>query len=105
MLRTALGIVKDGKIETLEGIILPEGQRVLVTMLPDDDILEQKASQETLKQDYSINDIESLLKQNGQTTDADIARQRETARRMREARDKMPPLRMSIKEMVEEGRV
>ena len=55
--------------------------------------------------DYSINDIERLLKQNGQTTDADIARQRETARRMREARDKMPPLGMSIKEMVEEGRV
>ena len=45
-----------------------------------------------------------LLKQNGQTTDADIARQREIARRMREARDKMPPLGMSIKEMVEEGR-
>ena len=55
--------------------------------------------------DYSINDIESLLTQNGQTTDADIARQREAARRMREARDKMPPLDMSIKEMVEEGRV
>ena len=55
--------------------------------------------------DYSINDIEPLLKQNGQTTDADIARQREIARRMREARDKMPPLDMSIKEMVEEGRV
>ena len=55
--------------------------------------------------DYSINDIEPLLKQNGQTTDADIAKQREIARRMREARDKMPPLDMSIKEMVEEGRV
>ena len=39
--------------------------------------------------DYSINDIEPLLKQNGQTTDADIARQREIARRMREVRDKM----------------
>ena len=38
-------------------------------------------------------------------TDADIARQREIARRMREARDKMPPPGMSIKEMVEEGRV
>ena len=45
-----------------------------------------------------------LLKQNRQTTDADRVRQRETARRMREARDKMPPLDMSIKEMVEEGR-
>ena len=63
--------------------------------------------------DYSINDIEPLLTQNGQTTDADITRQREIARRMREARlparcaqagDKMPPLGMSIKEMVEEGR-
>ena len=39
------------------------------------------------------------------TTDADIARQREIAQRMREARDKMPSLGMSIKEMVEEGRV
>lgn len=39
------------------------------------------------------------------TTDADIARQREIARRMREARDKMPPLGMSIKEMVEDGRM
>lgn len=38
MLSTALGIVKDGKIETLEGIALPEGQKVLVTMLPDDNI-------------------------------------------------------------------
>ena len=46
MLSTALGIVKDGKIETLEGIALPEGQKVLVTLLPDDDIF----CQETLKQ-------------------------------------------------------
>ncbi len=29
MLSTALGIVKDGKIEMLERIALPEGQRVL----------------------------------------------------------------------------
>ena len=50
MLSTALGIVKDGKIETLEGIALPEGQKVLVTMLPDDNIFWQEASQETLKQ-------------------------------------------------------
>ena len=55
--------------------------------------------------DYSINEIEPSLKQNGQTTDADLARQREIAQRMREARDKMPSLGMSIKEMVEEGRV
>ena len=50
MLRTALGIVKEGKIETLERIALPEGQRVLITMLSDDDMFWQKASQETLKQ-------------------------------------------------------
>ncbi len=50
MLSTALGIVKDGKIETLESITLPEGQKVLVTMLPDDDIFWQEASQGTLKQ-------------------------------------------------------
>ena len=50
MLRTALGIVKEGKIETLERIALPEGQRVLITMLSDDDLFWQKASQETLKQ-------------------------------------------------------
>lgn len=50
MLRTALGIVKDGKIEILERIALTEGQRVLVTMLPDEDIFWREASQETLKQ-------------------------------------------------------
>ena len=50
MLSTILGIAKDGKIETLEGIALPEGKRVLVTMLPDDDMFCYEASQETLKQ-------------------------------------------------------
>ena len=50
MLCTALGIVKDRKIETLERIALPEGQRVLITILSDDDMFWQEASQETLKQ-------------------------------------------------------
>ena len=50
MLSTALGVVKDGKIEILERIVLTEGQKVLVTMLPDDDIFWQETSQETLKQ-------------------------------------------------------
>lgn len=44
------------------------------------------------------------LKKNDQATDADFLKQREIARQMREARDKMPPLGMSIKEMVEDGR-
>ena len=48
MLSTALGIVKDGRIETLERISLPEGKRVLVTILPDDDSFWQEASRETL---------------------------------------------------------
>ena len=56
MLSTALGIVKDGKIEILEGIILPEGQKVLVTMLPDDNIFWPEASEETLKQIWDNND-------------------------------------------------
>ena len=50
MLSTALGVVKDGKIEMLERIALTEGQRVLVTMLPDDDMFCYEASQETPKQ-------------------------------------------------------
>ena len=50
LLSTALGIVKDGKIETLERIALPEGQRVLISFLPNNDIFWQEASQETLKE-------------------------------------------------------
>ena len=50
MLNTALAIVKNGKIETLEHIELPEGKKVLITMLPDDDTFWQEASEETLKQ-------------------------------------------------------
>lgn len=63
MLSTALGIVKDGKIETLERIALPEGQKVLVTMLPNDNIFWQEASQENLKQiwDNDDDDVYALL--------------------------------------------
>lgn len=57
------------------------------------------------KEVHKVNTPEhTTLRQCSAATDADITRQRETARRMREARDKMPPLGMSIKEMVEEGR-
>ena len=44
------------------------------------------------------------LKHNDQATDTDFLKQREIARQMREERGKMPPLGMSIKEMVEDGR-
>ena len=49
MLNTTFGIVKDGRIETLERIPLPEGKRVLVTILPDDDAFWQEASGESLE--------------------------------------------------------
>ena len=63
MLRTALGIMRDGKIEILEHIALPEGQRVLVTMLPNDDIFWREASQGTLKQiwDHKEDDVYAQL--------------------------------------------
>jgi hypothetical protein len=37
MLKTIWGTVRQGKIELLESAELPEGGRVLVTFLPDDD--------------------------------------------------------------------
>lgn len=49
MRNTTLGIVKNGKIETLERIPLPEGKRVLVMILPDDDTFWQEASGESLE--------------------------------------------------------
>ena len=49
MLNTTVGIVKGGRIETLEPIPLPEGKRVLVTILPDDDMFWQEANVESLE--------------------------------------------------------
>ena len=48
--------MKDVKIETLERIPLPEGKRVLVTILPDDDMFWQETSRETLKQIWDNNE-------------------------------------------------
>jgi hypothetical protein len=39
MLNTAWAIVREGKIELLEHVDLPEGRKVLVTLLPDEDTL------------------------------------------------------------------
>jgi hypothetical protein len=36
MLNTVRGVVKDGKIELLEQVELPEGTDALVTLLPDE---------------------------------------------------------------------
>jgi hypothetical protein len=39
MLNTVWAIVREGKIELLEQVDLPEGRKVLVTLLPDEDTL------------------------------------------------------------------
>lgn len=37
MLQTVWAVIHDGKIEPLEGIAFPEGAKVLVTLLPEED--------------------------------------------------------------------
>lgn len=37
MLQTIWAVIHDGKIEPLEGIIFPEGAKVIVTLLPEED--------------------------------------------------------------------
>ena len=37
MLQTVWAVIHDGKIEPLEGIAFPEGAKVIVTLLPDED--------------------------------------------------------------------
>lgn len=37
MLRTLWAIIREGKIELLEHVDLPEGEKVLVTLLADDE--------------------------------------------------------------------
>jgi len=39
MFTTVWAIVREGKIELLEHVDLPEGRKVLVTFLPDEDTL------------------------------------------------------------------
>ena len=37
MLQTVWAVIHDGKIEPLEGIAFPEGAKVIVTLLPEED--------------------------------------------------------------------
>jgi hypothetical protein len=37
MLQTVRAVIHDGKIEPLEGVAFPEGAKVIVTLLPDED--------------------------------------------------------------------
>jgi hypothetical protein len=49
MLKTIWATIRQGKIELLESTELPEGTRVLVTLLPDDEAsFWQQASQSSL---------------------------------------------------------
>ena len=38
MLNTVWAVIRDGKIELLEQIDFPEGARVLITLLPDEEV-------------------------------------------------------------------
>ena len=37
MLQTVWAVIHDGKIEPLEGFAFPEGAKVIVTLLPEED--------------------------------------------------------------------
>jgi hypothetical protein len=37
MLQTVWAVIHDGKIEPLEGLVFPEGAKVIVTWLPGED--------------------------------------------------------------------
>jgi len=51
MLSTIHAVVRDGKIELLEPVSLPDGAHVLVTILRDDDqVFWQQASESAIKQ-------------------------------------------------------
>ena len=50
MLSTIHAVVRDGKIELLEPVSLPDGAHVLVTVLSDDDqVFWQQASEAAIK--------------------------------------------------------
>jgi hypothetical protein len=50
MLNTIHAVVRDGKIELLEPVSLPDGAHVLVTVLNDDDqMFWQQASESAIK--------------------------------------------------------
>lgn len=52
MLNTVWGVVRDGKVETLEPASLPEGARVLMTVMQDSDedvIFWRRLSEDSLK--------------------------------------------------------
>lgn len=67
MLKTVWAVVRDGKVEPLEKIDAPEGARVLLTLIVEDDSLFWlKASQGSLDAIWNNSDddiYEQLLKE------------------------------------------
>ncbi|MEM8719737.1 MAG: hypothetical protein AAGE84_10570 [Cyanobacteria bacterium P01_G01_bin.39] len=64
MLKTVVATVRQGKIEILEKLELPEGTKVLVTVLPSEEAeFWQNASQESLSKvwDNSEDDVYAEL--------------------------------------------
>lgn len=64
MLNTIQAVVRNGKIELLEPIVLPDGAQVLVTILTEDEqAFWQAASEESLQQlwDNTEDDIYAQL--------------------------------------------
>jgi hypothetical protein len=64
MLNTIHAIVRDGKIELLEPVSLPDGAHVLVTVLNDDEqVFWQQASESAIKRvwDNTEDDIYAEL--------------------------------------------
>ena len=64
MLKTLLATVRQGKIELSEQVELPEGTRILVTVLPDNEVeFWRDASQQSLDKvwDNSEDDIYAEL--------------------------------------------
>ncbi len=65
MLRTVLATVREGKIELLEPAELPEGTRVLITLLPDeaDSWLQASQSSSSAVWDNTEDDVYAQLLQ------------------------------------------
>ena len=64
MLSTIWGVVREGKVEPMEPTTLPEGARVLLTVMEDEDVLFwQRLSEDSLKSvwDNTEDDVYAAL--------------------------------------------
>jgi len=64
MLSTIWGVVRDGKVEPVDATSLPEGARVLLTVMQDEDVwFWQRLSEDSLKSvwDNTEDDVYAAL--------------------------------------------